>query len=144
MEKLRTLVNTELAKSEFVSTLTSTASSDQVIKNVRLALYDEARSKGLMDEGDQPVERRKSATGKMVREKHIDDIWCLVCSIKNSKRVDRVLLKNGKRSLKVLEKSRKLVLETSAKTLSGNYPQTWDCNPPPAIGSGWGKRSVRF
>ena len=69
MEKLRTRVNTELAKSEFVSTLTSTASSDQVIKNVRLALYDKARCKGLTDEGDQPVERRKSATGKTVREK---------------------------------------------------------------------------
>ena len=107
MEKLRTLVNTELAKSEFIRTLNSKVSSDQVIRDIRLALYNEARGGGLMDEGDQPVTRRKVATGKSVREKHIDDIWCLVCSIKDSKQINRVLLKNGKRSLKQLEQSRK-------------------------------------
>ena len=116
MEKLRILMNTELVKSEFIKTLDTTVTSDQVIRDVRLALYDEARSKGLMDEGDQPVNRRKSAKGKTVKVKHIDDIWCLMCSIKNSRQVEHVLLKNGKRSLKGLEQSRKLTSTSSAKT----------------------------
>ena len=64
MEKVRTLVNTELTKSEFIRTLNSAASSDQIIKDVRSALYNEARSKGLMDEGDQPV------TKTVKRKKH--------------------------------------------------------------------------
>ena len=37
---------TELAKSEFIKTFDTTVTSDQVIRDIRLALYDEARSKG--------------------------------------------------------------------------------------------------
>ena len=88
-----------------------------------------------MDEGDQPVTRRRFATGKTVKEKHIDDIWCLVCSIKNSRQVDRVLLKNGKRSLKELDQSRKLVsLTDSAESLSAScsHQQAYECNSYPS------------
>ena len=42
-----------------------------------------------------------------MREKHLDDIWHVMCSIKNSNEIDRVLLKNGKRSLKELQWLRK-------------------------------------
>lgn len=41
--------------------------------------------------------------GKTVKEKHIDDIWHLVYFIKNSSRVDCVLLNNGKTSSKDLK-----------------------------------------
>lgn len=33
------------------------------------ALYRDAWSKGLMDEGDQPISRRKSARGKVVKDR---------------------------------------------------------------------------
>ena len=119
MEKLRTLVDTELLKSEFVRRLKTF--NDCVVNDVRSNLYCEAKSKGLMEKGDQPVSRRKCATGKTVKEKHIDDIWCLMRSIKNSKRVDRVLLKNGKRSRGELEKSQKLaVVHDSSRSISSS------------------------
>ena len=63
MEKLRTLVDTELLKSEFVKD--SKLLTDCV---VRSNLYCEAKYKGLMEKGDQPVSRRKCATGKTVKE----------------------------------------------------------------------------
>ncbi len=132
MEKLRTLVDTELSKSEFIRRL-NTGINDYVISNVRTALYSDARSiKGLIEEGDQPVSRRKCATGKTVKEKHIDDVWCLVCSIKNSRRVDRVLLKNGKRSKKELELSQKLALVDVAQNVPGfnRYPRACTDSPP--------------
>ena len=90
-----------------------------------------------MEEGDQPVSRRKCATGKTVKEKHIDDIWCLVCSIKNSRHIDRVLLKNGKRSKKELEKARKLAMVAVDQNLSGlnSSPQACAYNPPPTTRS---------
>ena len=78
MEKLRTLVDTELLKSEFTRRL-STVLDDYVISDVRSSLYIEAKSKGLMEKGDQPVSRRKCATGMTVKGKHIDDIWRLMC-----------------------------------------------------------------
>ena len=72
-----------------------------------------------MERGDQPVSRKKCAVGKTVKEKYIDDIWRLMCSIKNSKCVERVLLKNGKRSGGELEKARKLaVAQNSPESVS--------------------------
>ena len=86
MEKLRTLVDTELLNSEFTRRLNT--ANDYAISDVRSSLYNEAKSKGLMERGDQPVSRKKCAVGKTVKEKYIDDIWRLMCSIKNSKCVD--------------------------------------------------------
>ena len=44
-----------------------------------------------------PVERRKSAL-KLVAEKHMEDVWELVCAIRERRDVPRVLLRGGKRS----------------------------------------------
>ena len=79
--------------------------------NLRLHLYDEARKQGLMEEGDQPVKRLKRATGKLVL-KHVEDIRSVVRSIRNNQPIDRVLLKNGKRSLQKLKKSQEAVVAT--------------------------------
>lgn len=88
MEMLKALVNTKLSKSKFTRRLDSSAIGDQVIKEIRLVLYNEAKAKGLMEEGDKPVTRIKSATGNSMKKKHIDEIWCVMGSIMNSKGVD--------------------------------------------------------
>ena len=95
---------------------------DQAISDVRLALFDEAKSRGLMYEEDQPVRRKNLATGKSVKG-NIDDIWCLVCSLQNSRPIDRVIIRNGKRSLKRLEQSRKL----SSTQAEKDQPVSCDC-----------------
>lgn len=76
MEKLSSLVNVEVAKLEFTRTVNISVTSVQVTRDVRLALYGEAKPSGLLDEGDQPVSRRKLTTWKTVKEKHINDICC--------------------------------------------------------------------
>ena len=44
-----------------------------------------------------PVERRKYG-GKSVKEKHVEDVWELMCAIRDKREVPRTLLRNGKRS----------------------------------------------
>ena len=56
----------------------------------------------------QLVTRRKVGGGKSVVEKHVEDVWLLVCSIKDKNRIPRVLLKNGKRSRKEFEQSQSI------------------------------------
>ena len=75
-------------KSEFTSRLNTDLNND-VISDVRSSLYSEMKSKGLMENGDQlqSVSRRKCDMDKTVREKHIEEIWCLMCSIKDSPHV---------------------------------------------------------
>jgi len=85
MEMLEALTNTELSKSEFTRNRDSTVIRDDALSNIRLALYNEAKAKGLMEMEDQPVTRKKCAMGKSVKEKHVNDIWCVVGSIKNSR-----------------------------------------------------------
>ena len=41
---------------------------------------------------------KKVGGGKSVVEKHVKDMWLLVCSIMDKNRVPRVILRNGKRS----------------------------------------------
>ena len=67
MEILEALTNTELPKSEFTRNLDSTVIGDKAFSDIRLALYNEARAKGLMEEGDQPVTRKKCSMGRSVR-----------------------------------------------------------------------------
>ena len=69
-----------------------------LIPRLRDTLFSEAVQRGLADTGDRMVSRRKVAGGKSIRDKHIDDVWALVCAIQRDESVPRVLLKNGKRS----------------------------------------------
>ena len=85
-------IDTNLSRYEMTTKLLLLEST--TIASIRLALYDEAIKKQEFDGG-----RRKMAAGNSVKEKHVNDIYGLVCSIKNRSTVDRVLLRNGKRSL---------------------------------------------
>jgi len=66
------------------------------VKLLRVVLCEDAYARGLMSVL-APVERRKSAL-KSVLEKHMEDVWELVCTIRERREVPRVLLKGGKRS----------------------------------------------
>ena len=84
MDKLSQLnyVNPEVPKSEFICRLGQL--NDQAVSSLRLSLFNEARCLGLLEDGDEPVMRRKSHHGKSVKiTKHVEDVWALVCSIRN-------------------------------------------------------------
>ena len=66
------------------------------VKDLRFALYEDAYGRGLMAVY-APVERRKYG-GKSVKEKHVEDVWELMCAIRDKREVPRTLLRNGKRS----------------------------------------------
>ena len=71
--------------------------------DLRLSLFEDAISNNLAHMNSQLVTRRKVGGGKSVIEKHVEDVWLLVCSIKDKNRIPRVLLKNGKCSKKEFE-----------------------------------------
>ena len=54
------------------------------------------RANGLMDKGDQPVTKRKCVMGENVKRNTLKTFGF----INNSRPVDRVLLKNGRKSFK--------------------------------------------
>ncbi len=90
-------VSCELLKDEFVRRLRLGEYSEQQVHGLRLALFEDAVKKILADSGDVLVKRKKTSAGKSVKEKHIDDIWCLAGAIKRCELVPRDLLRNGKR-----------------------------------------------
>ena len=102
-------VNLELSNSEMRGCLRRLDGA--VTTSVRHALFNDARVRDLVEMGDCLVTRRKTAMGKSVKEKHVDDIICLVCSIKNCKPIERTMVKNGKRSIQELTSSRERMKE---------------------------------
>ena len=98
----RFCVTGELSKEEFARRLNS-AGSDEV-SELRVALFEEAVCKNLVDDGNILVRRIKCG-GKTVKGKHIEDVWSLVCSIKKNEAVPRVILRNGKRSREEFQQS---------------------------------------
>ena len=54
--------------------------------------------KGLADEGDVLVRRKKTVGGLSIKEKCMNDVRLLVNALKNNVYVPRILLKNGKKS----------------------------------------------
>jgi len=94
----------ELSKGEFERKLLS--KSPDEVKELRRELFEEAVMKGLTEEGDMLVMRRKVGVGKSVKNKHVEDVWALVGTIQRCEAVPRVLLRNGKRCKKDLEQSR--------------------------------------
>ena len=72
--------------------------TDDTIKCVRDILFLEALEASLATSGDTLVQRRKTNGFKLVKQKHITDIWHLVHSIRSNTLVPRTLLCNGKRS----------------------------------------------
>ena len=66
------------------------------VKDLRFALYKDAYRRGLMVVYT-PVEMRKYS-GKSVKEKHVEEVWELMCAIRKKREVPRTLLRNGKRS----------------------------------------------
>ena len=101
----RICVSGELSKEEFARRLNS-AGSDEV-SELRIALFEEAVCRDLADEGDVLVRRMKRG-GKTVKGKHSEDVWSLVCSIRRSEEVPRVILRNGKRSREEFQQSQVL------------------------------------
>ena len=66
------------------------------MRELRSALFLEAIEKGLADNGDLLVMRKKVGSGKTVKEKHAEDIWTLVSAIPRCEYIPRTLLRNGK------------------------------------------------
>ena len=77
--------------------------NDLEIAKLRLSLFEDAIDLAHMN--SQLVTRKKVGSVKSVVEKHVEDIWSLVCSIKDKNHVPRVLLKNGKCSNVEFEQS---------------------------------------
>ena len=87
-------VSGELSRREFERRLARADSGG--VKDLRFALYEDAYRRGLMAVY-APVERRKYG-GKSLKEKHVEDVWELMCAIRDKREVPRTLLRNGKRS----------------------------------------------
>ena len=66
------------------------------VKDLRFALYEDAYRRGLMAVY-APVERKKYGSNS-VEEKYVEDVWELMCAIRDKREVPRTLLRNGKRS----------------------------------------------
>ena len=90
-------VNSELSAEEFVRRLARDSFVDQV-RELRSAPFLEAIEKGLADNGDLLVMRKKVGGGKTVKEKQAEDIWTLVGAIRRCECIPRTLLRNGKRA----------------------------------------------
>ena len=69
-------------------------------------MFQEAVVHKLAENSDVLVKRKKVGSGKSIRDKHVEDVWLLVCSIKNRMALPRVLLRNGKRSRSGFQQSR--------------------------------------
>ena len=89
-------INTNLRPSELENSLL--ALDNDLLANIRLLLFAEAKASGLVMDGSQPVLRKKTNGGKSVRQKHVADIALMVHSIKNNTPLPRMIMKNGKRS----------------------------------------------
>ena len=89
----------ELSHDEFSRRLRFAKDLD--IAKLRFSLFQDAKVRDFVHKNSQLVTRRKVGGRKSVVEKHVEDIWLLVCSIKDKYRVPRVLLKNGKRCKEV-------------------------------------------
>ena len=70
-------VGGELCRNEFLSRLGSVGREG--MKLLRMAVFEDAYARGLMSVL-APVERKKNAL-KSVVEKHMEDVWELVCII---------------------------------------------------------------
>ena len=68
-------VSSELSKEEFVRRLER--SKAEQVQGLRRALFESAVRKGLGEEEDELVTRKKVVGGKSVKEKHVEDVWTL-------------------------------------------------------------------
>ena len=93
-------VSTELSHEEFSRRLRFT--KDLEIAKLRHFLFYDTEVRDLVHKNSQLVTRRKVGGGESVVEKHVEDIFLLVCSIKDKYRVPCVLLKNGNAVIKIL------------------------------------------
>ena len=84
-------VSSELSKDEFTRLLRC-ENSETNVRDLKQALLVDAVKKNLADPGDALVKRKKTGAGLSVKEKHVDDVWCLVCAIKTCTYIPRVLL----------------------------------------------------
>ena len=84
-------VSKELSREEFSRRIR--CAGDREIAELRLSLFEDAIANNLAHTNSQLVTRRKVGGGKSVVEKHVEDIWLLVCSIKDKNCIPRVLLK---------------------------------------------------
>ena len=120
-------IGAELSEGEFLSRLRSPAHTNDQIKNLRCALFRDCVKENITGKCDCLVTRRKVGTGKTIREKHVMDVWSLVCAIKNGAPVPRVLLKNGKRARADFQSSQERSgvqqQETHVQPVGGNVPQ---------------------
>ena len=101
-------VSSELSEEEFVRRLVRGSTQDQV-RDLRLALFLEAVEGDLADGGDKLVMRKKVGGGKTVKDKHAVDVWVLVGAIRRCERIPRTLLRNGKRAKEEWQKSQEKV-----------------------------------
>ena len=85
-------LNCELSRDEFVRKLRCENSVERV-QRLRQVLFEDTVWHNLADNRDVLVQRSKMNAGKLVVEKHAEDVWSLTCTIEG---VACNLLRNGK------------------------------------------------
>lgn len=70
---------------------------EQILKDVRLKLFDEAKTGKLCDGKDVLVARQRRAQGLSMKEKLAGDVADLIYYFKNRRPLPHTLLNNGKR-----------------------------------------------
>ena len=75
-------INVDMSASELERSITHQMTVDS-ISSIRNALFTEAMESGLVSVGDVLVKRRKTNSGKTVKQKHVSDIWLSVRAIKS-------------------------------------------------------------
>ena len=107
MDALRQLLGDnfiELPQDEVVKALS--LRREDVLKNARSQLFDQAVATALVHQKDVLVRRLKRACGPSISTKYAQDIATLLYHLKNRTRVTRTLLRNGKRSAADFSESR--------------------------------------
>ena len=105
------------------------------IAEVRKSLFNEAKACGLAGDGSMLVQRKKTNSGKSVKQKHVADAIQLVRSIKNRTSLPRTLLRNGKRSTGEWQVSQTRVMNSNepSSPCSDSRTSAADCEDSPQI-----------
>lgn len=101
----RSGVRSELSREDMTAALTARCTDEQ-LKTLRGALFEEAKESGLAHPKDVLVKRLNRACGPPLRRNLAQDVSELVYVFKTRQPVPRVILKNGKRALSVFTETR--------------------------------------
>ena len=117
-----------MSMDEFVSALKHYPTS--LLKLWRQSLFDEAASRGLLQDSSDVLVYRMNSACRPLDLKLAEDLWSIIVCIENGEKLPRSILKNGKRSKADLNKSRMLASQSATNNCEPtlNSQSTLSCS----------------